>query len=194
MNRREAIKRTSLMMGVAVSSPIIMSILDGCVPKKELGWTPGYFNEDQALLVADICETILPKTDTPGALDVGVDAFIDHIVGSCMPINEQLAFSDGLREVEIESNKIDGTNFSALSAEKKTEVLNIFQQKTAAQEYDAHAIFQPFFVKIKELTLLGYFTSEQIMTQHLEYVPIPTRLEGCNEMKEGQKLIVGNQI
>ena len=182
------------MLGVAVSSPIIMSILDGCVPQKELGWTPGFFNEDQAVLVADICDIILPKTSTPGALDVGVDVFVDHIVGSCLSPEEQAIFSDGLIEVEAESNKLEGKNFSSLSNESKAKVLQILEAKTNIEEYDPHVSGKPFFTKIKELTLLGYFTSEIVMTQHLDYVPIPTKLEGCNELKEGQKLIVGNHV
>jgi hypothetical protein len=194
MNRREAIKRTSMMLGIAASSPIIMSILDGCVPQKELGYIPGFFNEDQAVLVADICDKILPKTATPGALDVGVDVFIDHMVGRCLSKEEQAIFTDGLIEVEAESNKLEGKNFGSLSDESKAKVLQILQEKTLDYEYDPHAGGQPFFTKIKELTLLGYFTSEEIMTQHLDYVPIPARLEGCNDLKEGQKLIVGNHV
>ncbi|MTI39403.1 gluconate 2-dehydrogenase subunit 3 family protein [Fulvivirga lutimaris] len=194
MNRREAIKRTSMMLGIAASSPVIMSILDGCVPQKELGWIPGFFNEDQAILVADICDIILPKTSTPGALDIGVDVFIDHIVGSCLSTEEQAIFSDGLIEVEAESNKLEGKNFSSLSNESKTKVLETLEAKTDTEDYDPHASGKPFFAKIKELTLLGYFTSEEIMTQHLDYVPIPAGFEGCNELKEGQKLKVGNHV
>lgn len=182
------------MLGIAASSPVIMSILEGCVPQKELGWTPGFFNEDQAVLVAEICDIILPKTSTPGALDIGVDVFIDHIVGSCLSAHEQAIFTDGLIEVEAESNKLEGRNFASLSSESKTKVLQILEQKTIDHEYNPHVPGQPFFTKIKELTLLGYFTSEEIMTQHLDYVPIPARLEGCNELKEGQKTIVGNHV
>jgi len=183
-----------MMLGIAISSPVLVSILDGCVPQKELGWIPEFFNEDQAIIVADICDIILPKTTTPGALDVGVDVFVDHIVGSCLSSDEQASFSDGLIEVEAESNKLEGKNFASLSSESKAKVLQILEQKSFTREYDPHASNKPFFTKIKELTLLGYFTSEEIMTKQLDYVPIPARLEGCNELKEGQKLIVGNHV
>ena len=45
----------------------------------------------------------------------------------------------------------------------------------------------PFFRLMKELTLLGYFTSEQGAQQALVYVPVPGRYDGCIDLKPGQK-------
>ena len=45
----------------------------------------------------------------------------------------------------------------------------------------------PFWRLLKELTLFGYFTSEQGATQALEYVPIPGRYDACIPLKPGQK-------
>ncbi len=182
------------MLGIAVSSPMIISLLDGCVPKKELGWTPTFFNEDQARLVAAICDTILPKTETPGALEVGVDAFVDHMVNTCLAPNDQQLFIKGLEEVDSRSQEFASKNFISLSQADKNKVMEQLQNETLTFDHEDFYATKPFFLKIKELTLLGYFTSEVIMTLHLAYTPIPARLEGCVPLNENQKLIVGNHI
>lgn len=194
MNRREAIKRTSMMLGVAASSPALMSILSGCVPKKTINWKPEFFTEGQATLVADIANVILPKTGSPSAKEVGVDVFIDHIVSTCYSEEEQQNFINGLKEIDKESNLLDGGLFIDLNSEKKVELLTGFENRAARLDVKPEPDTQPFYSQIKELVLLGYFTSEVVMKNYLEYVPIPTRLEGCTEMKPGQKLIVGNHV
>lgn len=194
MNRREAIKRTSMMLGVAISSPAVLSILNGCVPKKTVNWQPQFFTQDQAVLVGEIAEIILPKTDTPGAKDIGVDAFIDHIVNNCYSDEAKAQFIAGLEEVDKESNLKEGDIFINMTSEKKNELLTDIENKAARVDIETATKEQPFFAKIKELTLLGYFTSEEIMTKYLEYVPIPGRLEGCNDLEPNQKLIVGNHV
>jgi len=192
MNRRNAIKRVSLGLGFAASSSAVVSLLNGCTAKKELGWKPVYFNEEEANLVSDLVDIILPKTDSPGALELGVDAFIDHMVGTCYDNHDQQTFKKGLASIDEESNLIDGQVFLNMSSEKKSQVLTSFESKAGQVEINQE--HKPFFSQLKELTLLGYFTSEEIMKNHMEYVPIPTKLEGCNDMKPGQKLIVGNHL
>ena len=194
MNRREAIKRVSMMLGVAISSPIVVSILEGCNTKKELGWFPKFFDEDQAILVAELSETILPKTDTPGAKDIGVDAFIDHMVRRIYTQEEQQTFLDGLVEVNKMSEDIGNELFINLEKNQQNQVVEKLDQ--AVLEYDAYRSEegQPFFSQLKELTLLGYFTSEEIIKNHLQYVPIPTKFEGCTEVGNNQKIMVGNHV
>lgn len=45
----------------------------------------------------------------------------------------------------------------------------------------------PFFRTLKELTLLGYFTSEIGATQALSYNQVPGRYDACIPYKEGEK-------
>ena len=194
MNRRVAIKKASLLLGMAVGSPAVMSILNGCVPKKTIDWKPVFFTLDQAALLTDITDIILPRTNTPGALDVGVDAFIDFIVHDCYSDEGQQHFVEGLTELDKASNSLYGKIFIKLSSLKKKELLTGLDAKAEKNKIDLDNGIKPFYSQIKELTLLGYFTSEEIITNHLEYVPIPTRLEGCTPVNTNQKIIVGNQI
>ena len=77
MDRREALKRTAWIMGGVVSAPAIMGVLKGCVAKPTIDWKPVFLSEDQGILVSEVAEIIIPKTDTPGAKETGVPGFID---------------------------------------------------------------------------------------------------------------------
>jgi len=61
MDRREAIKRTSLIMGMAVSTPVITAIMEGCTVKKEINWIPTFLTKDQAILVGQVAERSIRK-------------------------------------------------------------------------------------------------------------------------------------
>src|SRR5690606_22081465 len=80
MNRREVIKRTAILMGGVVSAPAIMGILKGCKAKPGVAWTPKYFTQEQAYVITEVAEIIIPKTDTAGAKDAGVPAFIEQMI------------------------------------------------------------------------------------------------------------------
>jgi len=192
MNRREAIKKTGLALGFAVSSPLLMHLIQSCESKKPLGWRPQFFNENQALLVAALANQILPRTNTPGALDVGVDAFIDKMVLEVYSKSEQKQFSAGLESIEKNSRLKNGKIFTDLDDQQQYDLLYGLENESQQLSFDASAKKKPFFLMLKELVLLGYFTSEEIMTEHLDYQPVPSILVGCQSMQSNQKLKVGN--
>ena len=67
MDRREALRKTAMLMGAAVSASTVAAFLYGCKGRPDLTYKPVFFNEDQAVLISEAAEIILPKTDTPGA-------------------------------------------------------------------------------------------------------------------------------
>ena len=78
MNRREALKNTGMIGGSALfSTTILSSILQSCQTQERLTWTPQFLSTNQAQLVSALVDTLLPKTDTPGGLDMKVDILID---------------------------------------------------------------------------------------------------------------------
>src|SRR5689334_20037420 len=119
MNRREAIQKTALALGYTIAAPLAGAVLNGCKAKPGLAFTPKFFNEDQARLVSAFAETILPRTDTPGAIDAGVPGFIDDIVGTVYSAEQQKNFTDGL---------------AALADQAKTEINDDFVDATPEQQ------------------------------------------------------------
>jgi gluconate 2-dehydrogenase gamma chain len=184
MNRREAIQRTSLLLGYAVSAPALMGLFQGCKAAPELTYTPSFFTKEQAETVSELAELIIPKTDTPGAKETGVPAFIDAILKECYSAEDQQRFLTGLAEFEADAQKTYGDTFVYLKPEQQTEVYKKFHDPAAAEAKKSPSNPKPFALMLKELTLLGFFTSEPGATQVLQYEAVPGRYHGCVPLAE----------
>ena len=186
MDRREAIKRTSLLLGGSLSASAMAGILAGCQPSNSVDWTPVFLDQDQAGMVEAIADCILPATSTPGALDVGVPSFVDLMLQETYSPEEQNRFTTGLSSLAKTSQARYQKDFSACKAEEQTTLLSELEKAVS----DGPS----FFKMIKELTLLGYFTSETIMTQVLNYQPVPGKYEGCVDLGADAVVGVDNNI
>jgi gluconate 2-dehydrogenase gamma chain len=182
LSRRDAIKRVAALLGVAISPSIFEGVLNA-QPATRSGANaqPAYLTREEFATAAAIAERILPRTDTPGAQDVGVPAFIDLMFGKYMTADEQRTFSAGLAEVDATSTRLHQMIFAHLSAGQQDALLMEIAKASQAKE-------RTFFHQMRELTLLGYFTSEKIGKEVLHYDPVPGRYQGCISLAE-----VGNK-
>src|SRR5215210_69503 len=95
LTRREAIKRAAIFLGVALSPSIVRGALAaGSTPVPPLTGKP--LSTAQRATLAVAVERILPRTDTPGAIDVGVPAFIEVLYSSYLAADERLQLERGL--------------------------------------------------------------------------------------------------
>jgi gluconate 2-dehydrogenase gamma chain len=185
MDRREALKRTAWIMGGAVSAPAILGILKGCKAKPTLDWKPSFLSEEQGLLVSQVSDIIIPKTDTPGAKEAGVPGFIDQLVKEVFAKKEQDDFIAGLNAFSDEAKKQFGDPFVELSAEKQLEFVTAQHNAAVKANKEAKpAPPRPFILTLKELTMLGFFTSEPGATQVLQYEAVPGAYKGCLPLSE----------
>jgi gluconate 2-dehydrogenase gamma chain len=193
MNRREALRRTALALGYTISAPLAAAVLNGCSAKPDITFVPKFFNEEQARLMSMLAETILPRTDTPGAIDAGVPGFIDDMVATVYSAEQQKNFTDGLgafaeqAKTEIGDDFIDATPEQQLEFVKKlnTELLSSNDASKSEGWWAAGAgKSKPFFLEAKELTVLGFFTSEAGATQVLQYNQVPGPFKGCVPLSE----------
>jgi len=185
MDRREALRRTALIMGGAVSASTIMGVLKGCKAKPTIDWKPVFLTEDQGILVSQVAEIILPKTDTPGAKDVGVPGFIDLMVKDVYTKEEQDRFMSGLQAFDEACKTAQGSSFNDLDEEAQTAfVIKVHGEAVAEQKGENKPEHRPFILTMKELTMLGFFTSEVGATQVLQYVAVPGSYKGCIPVSE----------
>ena len=119
MNRREAIQRTALALGYAITGPALVGVMNGCKAAPELSYKPVFFTEDQARLVAEVAEIILPKTTTPGAKEDGVPGFIDGMLKEVYQKEDQDKFLKGLAEFDEDAKKTFGNSFNDCSPEEQ---------------------------------------------------------------------------
>ena len=177
MNRREALRRTALMLGGVLSAPTVAGFLAGCdVPRAPAGaWTPRAMDSGQAELLATVTEHIIPETDTPGARAAGVPQFIDVMLAEYYPPKERERFLAGLADIDERAQRAGGRSFLHCSAEQRRAVL-AEMDRVAFENSSGET---PFFRTLKELTVLGYCTSEVGATRELRYERVPGRFEGC---------------
>jgi len=184
MDRREALRKTAMLMGAAVSASTVAAFLYGCKTRPDLTYKPVFFNKDQALLISEASEIIIPKTDTPGAIEVGVPNFIDTLIKDCYKEEDQKKFLDDLNEFDQNAIKVFGNRFIEGSPEQQLDYLKkVHDEAVNAKKADPKTP-QPFILKLKELTMLGYFISEPGATQVLQYIPVPGSYKGCIPLKE----------
>lgn len=185
ITRREAILRVSALFGgIALVGQGAM--LAGCSREK----TPdgAVFTEDDVAFLDEVAETILPETSTPGAKAAGVGAFIALMVADTYDAGEQQVFRDGMQTLEIACREMNGASFmSATPAQRlalleKIDAEQMNHMKTLADDAPAH-----YFRMMKELALLGYFTSEVGCKQAMRYVETPGRYEPCVPYAPGEK-------
>jgi gluconate 2-dehydrogenase gamma chain len=193
MDRRELLKQVAFIMGGVISAPAIVGVLSGCSPKHDANtrgsWKPQFLNEAQAAVVTAVAEIIIPRTDTPGASDLGVPAFIDVMLKDVYPAEDQRRFLSGLQEIDSEAVQLKGKSFVALQVKDQEELVRKRHEAAVKTEREMRATSQshlnrPFVMMMKELTLLGYFTSQPGATTVLQYSAVPGAFHGCIPLKE----------
>ncbi len=172
MNRREAIQRATLLLGGVLSAPLMAGAMGQILNTGE----SVVVTADQAALLAEVADIIIPTTGTPGAKAAGVEKFIVRVMRDCYEKADQDKFYAGLAKLDADSQAKFGKGFAALDVAQKNEMV---KQTTVDNK--------AFFLTMKGLTVTGYFTSEIGATQALEYLPIPGKFEACIPLKPGQK-------
>ena len=190
MNRREATKNTALLLGLTVSGSTIAAMFSSCQKQNRLDWKPVFFTDEEALSISALTDTILPKTETPSATELKVDIFVDLMMRkSLSPENQEHVKKGYARFVEL-TNEMHGKAFHLLSDSQKQEVVKSLageSNKFVMSVWGSPIGEQPpldFFRRVKQFTLIGYFTSEHIGKNVLAYDPIPGEQKGCIPFNE----------
>lgn len=181
MDRREALKKAAWAMGGAISAPTIFAVLNGCTAKPTIDWKPSFFTEEQGILISQVSGIIIPKTDTDGAIEAGVPGFIDQIVNETYKKEDQEKFLASLEEFAAAAEAKYGDPFIELDPDQQTEWVLAEHEAAVLDQFGTE---RPFILKLKELTMVGYFTSEVGATQVLQYDPVPGAYHGCVSLKE----------
>ena len=200
INRRDAIRCVSAFLGGAAfvgGRRLLAACERASFPLEEA--TLGDFTAEDIAFLDEVAETILPETKTPGAKAAKTGAFMALMVSDCYSPAEQKVFREGMRKVDDAARKANGRSFMAATPLQRTAVLTTLdrEQKRAmdAQKRELDALdasasvdrpAQHYFRMMKELALLGYFTSEIGCTQVMRYIESPGRFDPCTPYAPGE--------
>jgi hypothetical protein len=172
MNRRQVLKNATLMLGGILSSQSLLAMEKWVENKPNLN-ADFSLDATQKALIEAVAETILPRTKTPGAKDAGVPDFIALMLKDCYKNAEQTVFRAGLDE-------LNQAGFLKLGTADK--VLKLKSLEAEAKKSGGLS----FWSLMKELTLLGYFTSEVGIKAAFNYTQIPGKYQ-IIKLKPNQK-------
>jgi hypothetical protein len=142
------------------------------------------FSATDVVWLDEVAETILPQTDTPGAKAAEVGAFIALMVTDCMSPEEQRRFKQGMQTLEGECKSAYGMGFLNVSARQRLTLLERIDRQRHARTVQSEGA-PHYFHALKELTVLGYFTSEIGYRQALRYAETPGRFDPCADYDGG---------
>lgn len=206
ISRREAILRVSAMLGgvAFVGGSNLLAAAEKARP--EAAGSVGEFSVQDIAFLDEIAETILPATKTPGAKAAKTGAFMALMVTDCYGPVQQKVFREGMGKLDEACKKANGVAFMAATSQQRLTVLDVLDREqkhvmdsreaadrkrkglaplpdlgVAIDEGNDQATDRPahYFRMIKELTLLGYFTSEIGCKQAMRYVEAPGRFDPC---------------
>src|SRR5881409_2118878 len=181
IDRREALRRVTLLLGGALSASTVAGVLAGCEARRtpDGAWTPRALSSEQVELVAAVAEHILPETDTPGARAALVHRFIDAMLAESYPAEERQRFLTGLGDMDARAQRSCGRAFLRCATQEQRAVLDQLDHEAFAATASppdrlpetpgsrpgsdtdpGRKSGVPFFRTMKELTLVGYYTSE----------------------------------
>jgi hypothetical protein len=185
IDRREAIRRVSALLG-GVAFVGGTNLLAACERAQNRGAASqagtASFTPREVALLDEIADTILPDTPkSPGAKAAQVGAFMALMVTDCYDEREQTTFRDGMRQLEA-------AKFMEATPAQRLALLERLDREQKAYMDARHGEDTPahYFRMMKELALLGYFTSEIGYTKAMRYIEVPGRFDPCAPYTPGE--------
>ncbi len=201
MNRREALKNIGLSAGYIAATPTLLSILQSCTSEVKLGWVPELLSEDEAKVLDQLVDFIIPETDIPGAKSLNVPMFVERYINNVAKEEEAGMFkkSAGLVMEALGINedkpvkKVLPEEYDAFLAKylkSSKEQQETYQKEMQALKSpeeiesiskDARIFF--YLTAVRDLSIWGFKTTEEIGENVLAYAPVPGEQIGCDSVE-----------
>jgi hypothetical protein len=192
MNRREALQLLATGTALQLAPAKMLAALREARAVLADQNAPRTLNAHQDATVRTMTEMILPRTETPGAADVGAGEFIDLMLTEWYEEAERARFLGGLADVDTRSQNLFQHNFVDCTSIQRAAILNALGEQMTEDELtrdQTTAVVGPppaatgsFYSMLRWLTLTAYYTSEAGATQELHFEIIPDRHAGCVEV------------
>jgi hypothetical protein len=209
ISRREAMRHVTVLLGGVVlvdGDRMLAAMADAAsadAAAQETAAGVGTFTTADVAFLDEVAETILPETSTPGAKAARTGAFMALMVTDAYTPRNQQIFRDGMKRLEEACQREHGVSFVQARPEQR---LALLQRLDAERQAEVDALIAMrrsrapvappplpdapvhYFRLMKELALLGYFTSEIGYRQAMRYMETPGRYDPCAPHKPGEKI------
>ncbi|MGI9530261.1 gluconate 2-dehydrogenase subunit 3 family protein [Lutimonas sp.] len=200
MNRRDLIKSISLTFGYAIAAPTVLTALESC-SKKDTSWESLFLNDKEKNYVTHLVDIILPASDIPGGLDIQLPQFVDMMLHDMLTEDDKELFTAGSQlfadkfaavfEQDISMGDKDKIgqlfkNYFDLKGDDKSAVLRrqamgiLLVEPSEKEDF----LLYNFLMQVRSLSLFGYFTSEKIGREVLNFDPIPGSYNPCIPLED----------
>lgn len=203
MNRREFLQCAAILISGSSAAQLGFALTEE--QQVYLATAPNYnttevdyFTPEQRKIIAAMTEVVIPRTDTPGAIDAGVPRYIELMVANWMEEGERNIFDTGLADIETRIPREYGKPFHELPADDQLAIMEDLESAASESSWYDFANVQrefisdaPFICQLKELTIYGFFTSEAGSKQVLRYDPMPMEFDGEYPLSENDSTWAG---
>ena len=192
IDRREFLRRAAIVLGGGLSASCVSAVMSRDAHEPLRANAPVLTSPERAILEA-VSERILPRTDTPGALDAGVPDFVEFVLAEGYPAGAREAYRLALRELDASAEREHGVGFTALGPEAQDALLGPLELAefaaagTGPDLFGGLSMTKPFFAATKELTVVGYYTSSVGLAAERTFSHFPGVFDGAVEWTPGQK-------
>ena len=181
LTRRTAIKNAVALIGGTLTATQLGLLSDSfaAIAGDE---TPRFLNREQFAMLSRVADLVIPETDTPGALGVGVPQFIDMMLADWASPQRQARYVAGLDDIDKRARDAGASSFSSSSSEQQMALLLELDKEIFAEDSDG-----PFFGELKKMVLFAYYSSEAGATVELRFQRIPGDYLPCVSMAEDER-------
>jgi len=175
MNRRNVLRYTAYTVTGAAVYPLIQGCQSSTAAE---GFKPVFFDDAQYSLIGDICDVLLPETDTPGAVSLGVPAFFDGMVGTVFPKGARENFGKDFNKLSsFLDQESKGGNFAKSSSEDKATLITRLDKQW--HEDDSDSDEKAAYLGVRSQIISYYLSTEYVGTNETKYLPVPGPYQGC---------------
>jgi Gluconate 2-dehydrogenase subunit 3 len=188
MDRRDALRLLATGTALRLVPPKLLAVLREARTLLAAQLPSRKLNSHQDATVSAMAELILPRTDTPGATEVGVSEFVDLMLTEWYDEPDRTCFLNGLAEVDLRTKALFGKNFVEASPDQQADILTWLGEKMTEEDAMGTRLRErrgssqrsgSFYSMLRRLTLTAYYTSAAGATDELHFQVIPDSREGC---------------
>jgi|TARA_B100000795_G_scaffold222903_1_gene177941 hypothetical protein len=166
--------RREILQGLIVSigGATALTACDGVanVFSTQLGSSTRFYTSAEYALVTRISDLIIPRTETPGALDANVPGYMDGLMTDWANSETKNAHRMALSQIKGELDRRARGNFLDASDSVAEQSLAAFDEEAFAEDGDASG-----YKRVKGYVSQSYFATEDGASEELKWVAVPGR-------------------